>query len=388
VVTMTFEGFPRPRGPAGVRNHVLILPSVACSASVAGQIAARVPGTVAAEHQHGCSQIGDDRDQTLRTLAGVGSNPNVWGAVVVGLGCEAISSRELADAIADRGTRVKRFDIQEVGGTRKAIALGVELASEMVRGAVAEQREARPLAELTLGTECGGSDAWSGVTANPAMGRAADLLVEAGGTVILSETTEFIGAEHVLQRRARTAQIADAIGRIVDETERRVVDYGADIRGANPTPGNMAGGISTLEEKSLGCIHKGGTTLVQEVIGYADRPSRQGLVVMDTPGQDVESVTGMVAGGAQIVVFSTGRGSPVGSVVAPVVKLSTNTSLYERMPEDMDFDAGVVLSEALSVEEVGRSLFAHVVQAASGEPTCAEQLGHTEFAVRRVGPTV
>jgi altronate dehydratase large subunit len=150
----------------------------------------------------------------------------------------------------------------------------------------------------------------------------------------------------------------------------------------------MAGGISTLEEKSLGCIHKGGTTLVQEVIGYADRPRRKGLVVMDTPGQDVESVSGMVAGGAQVIVFSTGRGSPVGSVVAPVVKVSTNTSLYERMPEDMDFDAGVVLSEALSVEEVGRSLFAHVRQVASGEPTCAEQLGHAEFAVRRVGPTV
>ncbi len=384
----TFRGFPRANGPAGVRNHVLVLPSVVCSASVAGQIAARVPGTVAAQHQHGCSQIGEDCRQTLRVLAGVGANPNVWGCLVVGLGCEAISSQQLADAIAERGARVHRIDIQDEGGTTKTVARGCELASEMVRRAAAESRRPLPLSELILGTECGGSDAWSGVTANPVVGHAADLLVAAGGTVILSETTEFIGAEHVLERRASAPHVAAEIRRIVDQTEQRVVAYGADIRGANPTPGNMAGGITTLEEKSLGCIHKGGTTAVQQVIGYAERPARRGLVVMDTPGQDVESVTGMVAGAAQVVVFSTGRGSPVGSVVSPVVKVSTNTPLYEKMPDDMDFDAGVVISEARSVEQVGQVLFEHLVQVASGGLTCAERLGHAEFAVTRIGPTV
>jgi altronate dehydratase large subunit len=383
-----FQGFPRPHGLAGVRNHVLILPSVACSASVAQQIAARVPGAVAAVHQHGCSQIGDDRDQTLRTLAGAGANPNVWGTVVVGLGCEAVSSDELADAIAEHGTRVRRLDIQDVGGTSQAVALGAELATGMVREAAVEPRRALPLSELTLGTECGGSDAWSGVTANPVIGCAADLVVQYGGTVILSETTEFIGAEHVLARRARDAHVAAEIRRIVDETERRVIAYGADIRGANPTPGNMVGGITTLEEKSLGCIHKAGTSAVQEVIAYAHRPARKGLVVMDTPGQDVESVSGMIGGGAQLVVFSTGRGSPVGCVVAPVVKVSTNTPLYRRMPDDMDFDAGMVLSEGRDVAEVGRSLFGFIVAVASGKLTSAERLGHAEFAVTRIGPTV
>jgi altronate dehydratase large subunit len=387
-VESTFQGFPRRRGPAGVRNHVLVLPSVVCSASVAEQIAARVPGAGAAPHQHGCSQIGEDREQTFRALAGTGSNPNVWSVLVVGLGCEAISSAELAQAIADRGTRVQRLDIQDEGGTTKAIARGCELAAEMVRRAGAEVRRPVPLSELTLGTECGGSDAWSGVTANPVIGQAADRLVEAGGTVILSETTELIGAEHVLERRARDAEVAAGIRRIVDETEQRVIAYGADIRGGNPTPGNLAGGITTLEEKSLGCVHKGGTTDVQEVIGYAERASRGGLVVMDTPGQDVESVTGMIAGGAQVIVFSTGRGSPVGSVVAPVVKVSSNTQLYEKMPEDMDLNAGVVITEARTVQEVGGLLFEHVVRVASGELTCAERLGHAEFALTRIGPTV
>lgn len=384
----TFDGFPRAAGPPGVRNHVLVLPTVVCSASVARQIAARLPGAVAAEHQHGCSQIGEDRDQTFRVLAGVGASPNVWGCLVVGLGCEAISSHELADAIAEQGGHVQRLDIQDEGGTSRAVARGCELASEMVRRAAAEPRHPLPLSELILGTECGGSDAWSGVTANPVIGRSADLLVAAGGTVILSETTEFIGAEHVLGRRAVESPVAGEIRRIVQEAEQRVITYGADIRGANPTPGNMAGGITTLEEKSLGCIHKGGTSAVQEVIGYAERPAHRGLVVMDTPGQDVESVTGMVAGGAQVVVFSTGRGSPVGCVVAPVVKVSTNTPLYDRMPDDMDLNAGVVISDARGVEEVGRVLFEHVVGVASGRLTCAERLGHTEFAITRIGPSV
>jgi altronate dehydratase large subunit len=387
-VDNTFDGFPRAAGPPGVRNHVLVLPTVVCSASVAGQIAARVPGAVAAEHQHGCSQIGEDRHQTFRVLAGVGASPNVWGCLVVGLGCEAVSSQEVADAIAEQGGRVHRLDIQDEGGTSRAIARGCELAGEMARRAAEEPRLPLPLSELILGTECGGSDGWSGVTANPAIGQAADLLVEAGGTVILSETTEFIGAEHVLECRARGPHVAAEIRRIVDEAEQRVIAYGADIRGANPTPGNMAGGITTLEEKSLGCIHKGGKTAVQEVTGYAERPERRGLVVMETPGQDVESVTGMVAGGAQVVVFSTGRGSPVGSVVAPVVKVSTNTPLHDRMPDDMDFNAGVVISEARGVEEVGHSLFEHIVEVASGRLTCAERLGHAEFAITRIGPTV
>jgi altronate dehydratase large subunit len=387
-VNATFLGFPRPKGPAGVRNHVLVIPSVVCSAHVAQQIAAHVPGATAAPHQHGCSQIGRDRDQTARTLAGVGVNPNVYGVVVVGLGCEGVPSGELAEMIAAAGKPVKAFDIQDVGGTAKSVALGVELASELVREAGGQVRQPVPITDLILATECGGSDGWSGVTGNPVIGRAADRMVEAGGTVILAETTELIGAEHLLAARARDAVVAERVVGMVGGMEQRVIAYGADIRGGNPTPGNIEGGISSLEEKSLGCVHKGGTTVVEEVIGYGERPTRKGLVVMDTPGQDIEQITGMLAGGAQVVVFSTGRGSPVGSVAAPVVKVSTNTALYEKMREDMDFDAGVVISEGRTVQGVGDALFERILAVASGEPTCSERLGHAEFAIYRIGPTV
>jgi len=387
-LTSTFLGYRRPQGLPGIRNHVLILPTCVCSCDVARMVAQAVAGAVHAVNQVGCSQIGGDRDLTADVLAGLGANPNVWGVVVIGLGCEAVSSAELSAALAASGKPVRAFDIQDAGGTPKAVTLGVEYAQAMVREAAAQPREDFPLSDLILGTECGGSDAWSGVTGNPVIGRAADLLVQAGGTVILSETTEFIGAEHVLARRARDARVAEDIVRIVDRMEQRVIAYGADIRGGNPTPGNMKGGLTTLEEKSLGCIHKGGTTTIQEVIGYGARPTRKGLVVMDTPGQDIEQIGGMLAGGTQVVVFSTGRGSPVGSVVAPVVKVSTNTALFRKMPDDMDFDAGVVIGEGARVDDVGANLFDLIVRVASGELTCAERNGHTEFAIHRIGPTV
>jgi len=387
-LSCSFLGFRRATGLPGVRNHVLILPSVVCSTDVARQVADAVPGAVCAENQVGCSQIGPDRDLTAQVLAGLGCNPNVFGVVAIGLGCEAVPSSELLEAIQPSGKPVKAFDIQDVGGTRKSVALGVEYAREMVAEASRQPREEFPLSDLMLATECGGSDGWSGVTANPAMGAAADLLVEAGGTVILAETTELIGAEHLLAQRARDAEVAEDVLRVVRRMEQRVIDYGADIRGGNPTPGNMRGGITTLEEKSLGCIHKGGTSVVQEVVEYGARPTRRGLVLMDTPGQDVEQITGMLAGGAQVVAFSTGRGSPIGSSVAPVVKVSTTTALYERMTDDMDLDAGVILSHGTPVNEVGAQLLELIVRVASGELTAAERNGHREFAIHRIGPTV
>lgn len=384
----TFLGFPRAKGPPGVRNHVLLLPSVVCSAHVARRAAEAVKGAVFVDNQVGCSQVGRDRDLTASVLAGIGSNPNVWGVVVVGLGCEGVPAEELAEAISSQNKPVRLVSIQERGGTIRAIEAAVQYAQEMTSKASRQEREQCALAELTLGTECGGSDAWSGVTANPVIGRAADLLVQQGGTVILSETTELIGAEHALAARARNKLVATDLVAMVEAMEQRLVAYGADIRGGNPTPGNIAGGITTLEEKSLGCIHKGGTSVVQEVVGYGVRPTRRGLVVMDTPGQDVESNTGMLAGGAQVIVFSTGRGSPVGSPIAPVIKVSTNTALFERMRDDMDFDAGVVLSGGMTVGEAGDRLFELILQVASGRQTCSEHLGHTEFAIHRIGPTV
>jgi altronate dehydratase large subunit len=251
-----------------------------------------------------------------------------------------------------------------------------------VSGAV---REPVPLSELIVGVECGGSDAWSGVAANPAVGVASDLLIKMGGTVILSEVTEFIGAEHLLAARAAdpaiARQIVDATVRREEEAKRMKVD----MRGAQPTPGNIAGGLTTIEEKSLGAIAKGGSTPIREFLEYAHRPTQHGLVSMDTPGNDPESVTAMVAGGAQVVVFTTGRGSPTGCPIAPVIKVASNSAMYHRLQDDMDLDAGTVVSAGESLDSVGRRILDEIMAVANGRQTAAEAWGHKEFAISEIG---
>jgi altronate dehydratase large subunit len=249
-------------------------------------------------------------------------------------------------------------------------------------------REPVSVNELTLGTECGGSDALSGISANPALGVASDLLVEAGGTVLLAETPEMIGAEHLLAARARDEAVAKDIYRIVDNWENLVKSLGVDLRSAQPSPGNKAGGLTTIEEKSLGCIHKAGSSMIEEVIGFAEKPTRRGLVIMDTTAQDVEQLTAMVAGGAQVVVFTTGRGNPVGCPIAPVIKVVSNSDVFRRMRENIDINAGNVVTGRESLPDAGKRIFREILQVASGKLTKAERLRHWEFAVNRIGPTV
>jgi altronate dehydratase large subunit len=346
-----------------------------------------VPGVVAIPHEHGCCQVGRDHEQTVRTLAGFGRNPNVAAVLVVSLGCEGVQFDQLAPRIESTGKPVAHVGIQKAGGEAAAIRAGLRILEELKRGADEARRVECDLAEIILGLECGGSDATSGIAANPAIGVASDLLVEAGGTSILSETTELIGAEHVLARRAASPDVARKLIGIVKQTEDRALAMGADLRGSQPTPGNIAGGITTIEEKSLGCIHKAGQARVEDVIAYSEEPSGTGLYMMDTPGQDIESITGMVAGGAQVAVFSTGRGTPTGCAIAPVIKVTGNAETWRRMADCLDINAGRIIEEGAAVEAVGREIFGEIVAVCNGRLTRAEVGGHREFSITRIGPT-
>ncbi len=385
--SLTFLGYRRHDGRAGTRNHVLILPTVQCANGAVRRIGQLVPDVVPLPHVYGCSQLGADLEQTTRTLAGFASHPNVAAVLLVGLGCESLDTAGLAARLAGDGVNVRLLNIQDEGGAARTAERGAAIAADLLAGAQRLQRTPIPLGELMVGLECGGSDAWSGITANPALGIASDLLVAAGGSVILSETTEFIGAEHLLAARAAPDQ-ARRILEAVDRGEDLARRMGVDMRGAQPSPGNIAGGLTTIEEKSLGAITKGGHAPVQELVDYACRPTRRGLVLMDTPGNDPESVTGMVAGGAQVVAFTTGRGTPAGCPIAPVIKLATNTALARRMADDIDLDAGTIISAGESLADVGARIFAEIIAVASGKDTAAERWGYAEFSINMIGPRV
>jgi altronate dehydratase large subunit len=384
---MNFLGYKRPDGKVGVRNHIVILPSVVCSSEVCNAIARNVKGTISIPHSHGCAQLPFDTEQTSRTLIGIGKNPNVAAVLVIGLGCEVVDSSMIASKITESGKPAKHLIIQEVGGSPKTIKQGVKIAKEMVSYASRFKREKVNLDSLILGVECGGSDACSGLSGNPALGITSDMLIREDGTVILSETTESIGAEHILAKRAINKKVRKRILEIVKRTEKRALNLGLDIGKANPAPGNYEGGITTLEEKSLGCVMKGGSSKIMEVLEYAEAPSQKGLVLMDTPGHDAESVTGLLAGGTQIIAFTTGRGSPMGSPIAPVIKIATNSYLYSNMKDNMDINAGEIITRNKSVQEMGEKIFREVIRVANGKLTKSEILGHREFAINRIGPS-
>lgn len=381
----TFLGYERPDGRIGVRNHVLVLPASVCASDTARIIASQVSGAVSFVNQNGCAQIGKDLEHTMDILTGFAANPNVYGTLVVSLGCETCQANIVGDAI--RRLTNKPFHtviIQQEGGTLKAVEKGVRYAKQLVEEASAVQRVPVHIGELMLGTECGGSDPTSGIAANPLVGSLSDRLVRLGATSILSETPEFIGAEHILAKRAKSPEVGRQILHIVRRYEDSLKAVGEDVRRANPTPGNKAGGITTLEEKSLGCIHKGGYSPVNAVYDYAKQVTEKGLVIMDTPGQDPSSVAGMVAGGSQIVVFTTGRGSPMGNPIAPVIKITGNRGTFASMGDNMDFDASDLIYGPKNMETLTDDLLKLVVETANGRLTKAESLGMNEISVMRV----
>ena len=366
---------------------MLILPTITCATQAAKQITELVHGTVSFIHQHGCAQVGVDYDQTFRTYVGMGANPNVYGVVVLGLGCETHQARSVAGELAKTGKPVEVVSIQDHGGTLMAIAEGAKIAAKMVQDASAQMKELCDFSELIIGTECGGSDACSGLSANPAVGVVSDMIVDQGGTAILAETTELIGAEHLLAERAVDDRTAQRVYEVINAMENRAIKMGVDIRTGNPSPGNIKGGLSSLEEKSLGASNKSGSRPLQEVIDYAQLPSKKGLVWMDTPGHDIEQLTGMVAGGAQIVLFTTGRGTPTGSPIAPVIKIATNTGIFERMGDNIDLNAGTIIEGIESIDSVGQHIFDEIELVASGKLTKAEILKQHDFGIWRIGPT-
>ncbi|WP_420819464.1 UxaA family hydrolase [Paenibacillus thalictri] len=383
-----FWGYRRSNGTVGVRNHVLILPTIVCATQSAMRITELVQGTVSFVHQHGCAQVGVDYEQTFRTYVGIGCNPNVYGVVVLGLGCETHQGRSVADEIAKRtGKPVELVSIQDNSGTLMTIAKGAQVAARMVQDASMQRREECDISELIVATECGGSDACSGLSANPAVGVVSDMVVDGGGTAILAETSEIIGAEHLLAGRAVDDKVAKRVYEVIAAMEQKAIFMGVDIRTGNPTPGNIKGGLSSLEEKSLGAAAKAGSRPLQELIEYAEHPTKKGLVWMDTPGQDIEQLTGMVAGGAQVVLFTSGRGTPTGSPIAPVIKIATNTRMFENMADNMDMNAGTIIEGMESVQAVGRRIYDEVLHVATGKWTKAEILKQYDFGINRIGPT-
>ncbi|HEV3137958.1 MAG TPA: altronate dehydratase family protein [Pirellulales bacterium] len=406
----TFQGFRRPSGQAGTRNYVAVISTVNCSASVSKYVAARfnadalkqfpnVDGVVAFTHGGGCGmQFGGEGHATLnRVMGGMARHPNIGGYVLIGLGCETASlgylldDQKLVQIGGGRAGSAKRppvLSMQDVGGTAKTIEAACRLVEDMLPRANDVRREAIPLSELILGTNCGGSDGNSGITANPALGVASDMIVAAGGTVILGETTEIYGAEQLLTRRARSPEIAQKLIDRIKWWEWYTGLFGCTPDN-NPSPGNKDGGLTTIYEKSLGAVAKAGSTAMTEVYQYAEQVTAKGFVVMDTPGLDPVSVTGIVAGGAQVMVFTTGRGSCFGCKPTPSIKVATNTPMYERMIDDMDLDAGTIL-KGRGVDDVGREIFEEIIAVAGGKRTKSENhgIGQEEFVPWQIGPTL
>lgn len=382
---MQIMGWKRTDGRVGIRNHILVLPTSVCASDTAEQISRRVSGTVTFHNQNGCSQVPSDQQLTMDVMAGYAANPNVWGTLVVSLGCENCQMDLVTEAISGRTNKpIRKLIIQNEGGTLKTVEAGVRIAREMVEAASREARTEVSFSDIVLGTECGGSDPTSGLAANPLVGGLSDWLVEQGATSILSETPELIGAEHILARRAVNEAVGQRIYDIIYRYEEAMARVGEKIREGNPSPGNKAGGITSLEEKSLGCIHKSGHAPIQAVYDYAKQISSKGLVIMDTPGNDPSSIAGMVAGGAQLIVFTTGRGTPTGHPIAPVIKITGNRETYAKMSDNIDIDASPLIYEPGSKDAILQSAKRLLMEVINGTPTRAESYGFIETAIARV----
>jgi altronate hydrolase len=397
----TFLGYRRADGRVGTRNYIAIIPSVNCSATVSKLIVSRcadltdgaLDGVIALTHTGGCGSAGPGNygfELFRRTLAGYAAHPNIGGVLVIGLGCEVNQVDGLLEQFSlPADTLLASMTIQDLGGTRKTIAEGEERVREMAAKLQGLQRQPAPASGLVLGMECGGSDGYSGITANPALGAAADLLIRHGGTAVFGETPEIYGAEQLLTRRAVSKEVGAKLIDRIHWWEEHVQRDGSSIDN-NPSPGNKAGGLTTILEKSLGAVAKGGSSNLVAVAEYAEPLVAKGLIFMDTPGYDPVNATGLVAGGANVMCFTTGRGSVFGCKPTPSLKLATNSEVYEHMTEDMDVNCGLIADGERTVEEMGREIFEVVVATASGKATKSEELGFgdEEFAPWLVSTTL
>jgi len=400
----TFMGYLRENGDVGTRNYIAVIATSNCSSHVAVEIAERlrhvtqethgVDGVIAIPHQEGCGHSqGEDTWQLERTIAGMIFHPNVGAVLMVSLGCEVnqiskyLGTVQLGQQAFRKGKLIVGLEMQSTGGTRKTIEHGVQQVEQLIKHCQTMTRTEQPLGKILLGTNCGGSDAFSGISANPSLGHASDLLIRSGGTSVLAEIPECMGAEHMLTRRA----IDEATGRKVIDVVHWYQDYLRRFGASwddNPTPGNKAGGITNIAEKSLGAVAKGGTTALTGVYAYAERIDRKGFVLMNTPGYDPVSLTGIAAGGANLICFTTGRGSGIGFPVVPVIKIASNSRIAGVMEDNIDINAGMVVEGKETIQEVGQRIFEMIRSVASGERTKSELLGHKEFVPWRVGPVM
>jgi altronate hydrolase len=393
-----FLGYRREDGRAGTRNYIAVVAASNCAAHTAELIARSyedfsfpegVDGVVAFPHGEGCGMaIGPDTEQLQRTLRGVIGHPNVGAAIVLGLGCEVNQIDHYLGPNAPRSSRLHGMTLQSSGGTKASVDAAREFINSQIDALAAEKRVELPANLITVGLNCGGSDSFSGITANPALGHASDMLAAIGAASVLAETTEIFGAEHLLVKRARNRAVGEKLLKMVADYKRYLNSFPGSSFNDNPSPGNKEGGLTNILEKSLGAVAKAGASTLNEVVDYAERINGPGFVFMNTPGYDPASLAGLAAGGCNVIVFTTGRGSAIGFPTVPVVKVATNTSMYRRMSDNMDINAGVIAEGEATVQQVGEEMYEMILRVASGERTCAERLGHKEFVPWRIGPVM
>lgn len=393
----SFLGFPREDGRVGTRNYIAVVAASNCAAHTAELIAAsyegetlapNVHGVMAFPHGEGCGHsMGPDLMQLQRTLGGVLNHPNVSGAIILGLGCEVNQIDHYLGEGAPRTERLVGLTVQSSGGTTATVDAARQAIAKMIERAADEKRVETPASKIVLGLNCGGSDSFSGITANPALGVCSDMLAEIGATSVLAETTEIFGAEHLLVRRARNRDVADRLLGFVRGYKDYLNRFGGSFDD-NPSPGNKEGGLTNILEKSLGAVAKAGTSPLNDVVDYAARVNSPGFVFMNTPGYDPVSLTGLAAGGVNLIAFTTGRGSAIGFPTIPVIKIASNSATYRRMRDNMDINAGRIADGEAGVAEIGKQIFDMVLRVASGERTSSERLGHREFVPWRIGPVM
>jgi len=384
------EGFLRPVGPAGARDYVAVVPTVGCVNEVARRIAAAVPAARPMLHHHGCCQLPTDVKIVTDVLSGICRNPNVAAVVLVSLGCESVTAEEIVAAVKP-AKPIELVRVQAVGGITVAVEKGVEAASRLA-DCRSGQRGEVPLSQLIIGVKCGASDTTSGLASNTATGNAVDRLIRAGATVLFGETTEVIGAEHILVRRACNEKVASELLGYVTAMEARVNAMGVDMRGGQPTEGNIRGGLTTIEEKSLGAIVKSGSLPISGVVRYGERPPAPGLYFMDSPGREMEFLTGLASAGCQVMLFSTGIGAPQGFSLAPVIKICGNSNTCRTLGEYIDLDVSHIVAGTESVDEAGTRVLNAVLRVFSGEQVKSEILGYDSSGVNSniytIGPTI
>jgi len=385
----SFNGYPREDGSVGTRNYIAIIPTVFCANEVVSQIAEESELCRPLIHNKGCGELKPDLKVITRTLIGLGLNPNVGAVLLVGLGCEAVSIDEVYKGVFKKKKWVEKLIIQQKAGMGNTIKEGRRIVAEMSDHLLRQDRSPQPAKEIRLAVKCGSSDATSGIAANPATGKAVDFIIEQGGSAVFGETTEFIGAEHILAKRGVNNEVERKIIEIIDRMEKRIIRLGVDLRGTQPAPGNIAGGLTTIEEKSLGATSKSGTKPISDVYEYGERIKGPGLSIMDSPGKEDELLTGVSSAGANVIIFTSGGGAPQGTPLAPVIKVASNPQMVNNMREHVDVDAGAVITGKKSIHNVSQLILESIFQVASGRKVAAEINQYDKsVGIYTTGPTV